>query len=959
MSISYTPDFEQLNGHDQTILDAPDWHNNTPIFDDSSLEAIQDSSFADYGQLTNGTQPTNGTHATSSPLASLTHDEQRDLFFKALWPNEQAHTYFCSFGRGRFVAWDVPTIASFINQRNNQDLYFGIGQTNKAMPNKRANRKIGEPDVISIAALFGDFDGQDFDPDIEDIKKLYKDENKLAKEEKRAPNYTNLPKIDPTLGKKGAFEAIKLAESKAGPASIIINSGGGYQAYWLLDKPIKIRQLLDTQDMRRYFEKWQVFIDGDKSAKDLERVYRVPYSYNCKPHYADGPLLATIVKMDTSIRYSISDINALIMAPQMDLSEQAPKAKTSKAKTKKSKVTKAAKTAKTPTIKPKTEQDHEQDITLALTYLNRLKPKRYDTYIDWFNVACALKHRFRDTTQAEKAFQLFDEWSKKSTSYDGTTACKKQWDAIAETTNSINFGSLAFWANEDDPNRTPLESLLEIAESTPNPDDLTDQLPDLIPFALKLTTTELTKFTRLLAKKNVKKGDIRQFRADLKEIRRETGKKTGEQLISGRIVKQGHEVMSELFELGYDFRMNQLDDSIEVNSERLTDGQIAEIEIKMDDLGFTSGQKVEKTYTAYAYQNSYHPIKDYLNSLVWDGHDHIEVLSTYLSSSIPEQAEHLFYNETFLDKTDGKLCTWHHAAFRRWLVGAVSKVFGASQNTMIVLDGPQGIGKSYLSQWLASPMSEYFLESAINTEDKDSLIRLAQNWIWEVAELGATTRKSDREALKSLLTLDKVVVRKAYSKTDMRKRALASFIGTINNEAGFLGDPTGNRRFLVVPLTGIAQEYSTLLNPHQIWAQAMSLYLDSGETGNLTTCERGIQTEINKAYTTQTASSDLLDDLYMITHDKDDKAPITEVLKVLQVDGFRGTSSQAKREIERWMTLNNIKKSKRSRFYGARKSCYIGIKIKDERCEICGKPKKLGGLLTMQGVRTCFDCKTT
>ena len=57
-------------------------------------------------------------------------------------------------------------------------------------------------------------------------------------------------------------------------------------------------------------------------------------------------------------------------------------------------------------------------------------------------------------------------------------------------------------------------------------------------------------------------------------------------------------------------------------------------------------------------------------------------------------------------------------------------------------------------------MAEYYHEGAINPEDKDCRIRLMSTWIWTVSELGATTRKNDREALKSFLTLETVRDRK-------------------------------------------------------------------------------------------------------------------------------------------------------------------------------------------------------
>ncbi|MCP4385592.1 MAG: hypothetical protein GY798_29990, partial [Hyphomicrobiales bacterium] len=114
-------------------------------------------------------------------------------------------------------------------------------------------------------------------------------------------------------------------------------------------------------------------------------------------------------------------------------------------------------------------------------------------------------------------------------------------------------------------------------------------------------------------------------------------------------------------------------------------------------------------------------------------------------------------------------------------------------------------------------------------------------------EVGRITKRSDRDALKHLITVRKVTVRKPYGRYDTVKPALASLIGTINNEAGFLTDPTGNRRFLVCRLTAIDWRYARQIDPHQVWAEAVALY-QSGEPGLPTPEETRLQQAINQTY---------------------------------------------------------------------------------------------------------------
>jgi len=281
--------------------------------------------------------------------------------------------------------------------------------------------------------------------------------------------------------------------------------------------------------------------------------------------------------------------------------------------------------------------------------------------------------------------------------------------------------------------------------------------------------------------------------------------------------------LAALATLGYSFRLNILDDTVEVNESPLTDILIAQIRTRMRDIGYIKYLgAMEDAYTTVAANNPYHPIKAYLESLKWDGKPYIDTLATYFTD------------------TQGIFGLW----LKKWLVGAVGKVYGQAQNYMFVLEGRQDKGKSYFSKWLC-PLPKYFVETSIRPDDKDYLIRLAKTWIWEVTELGATIRKADREALKAFITLGDITARKSYGKRDINKPALASFIGTVNDEAGFLNDPTGSRRFLACTLTHIDWSY-TQINVSDIWAEAYHLY-QSGYSWRLTTDEQKRQAEINEA----------------------------------------------------------------------------------------------------------------
>lgn len=363
-----------------------------------------------------------------------------------------------------------------------------------------------------------------------------------------------------------------------------------------------------------------------------------------------------------------------------------------------------------------------------------------------------------------------------------------------------------------------------------------------------------------------------------------------------------------LRQLGYTFRMNELDDSIEVNGERISDSLTAKIRCQMRDAGFLRTAEMEDAYIAQAYLKRYHPIKEYLMGLVWNGEDNIHRLSEHFTDA--------------------------HAVFevwlRKWMIGACAKVFEAEQNPMFVLDGAQGIGKSEFVRWLC-PLKERFVEAALAPDDKDSDVRLITMWIWEVSELGATTRKSDYEALKAFLTKRTVTVRVPYGRYDIKKPACASFIGTVNNSSGVLSDPTGSRRFLMCQLTDIDWTYQQTLDIAQVWAEAMAAYI-AHEDWRLTPDEARKAVEINELYEIEDIVEGILKKHFTIDPTEETWwMPTAEILKILEnpyLGAMRGTTKSNAMMLAATMTRLKCKKRKSTNINGQRVWGYHGIRIK-------------------------------
>jgi Virulence-associated protein E-like domain/Primase C terminal 2 (PriCT-2) len=269
--------------------------------------------------------------------------------------------------------------------------------------------------------------------------------------------------------------------------------------------------------------------------------------------------------------------------------------------------------------------------------------------------------------------------------------------------------------------------------------------------------------------------------------------------------------------LGYSFRLNLMDDSIwfggvniDVGMEQgrmMSDILLGCIEYEIGNYQYKNYRIIWNCILKMASESAFHPVRDYLNPLVWDGEDHIEKLCSYF------QTEDEF--QKYLTK---------------WLVGAVAKAYAGPNGVeavWLVMDGDQNIGKSYFCQWLCKALPNMFIEDIYNPENKDDKIRMLQKWIWEVKEIKSTIRKTDHETLKGSITQKVVSVRKPYGKSDTTKPVLSSYIGTLNDDGtGFLNDYTGTRRYMTVKILKIDFGYSGTggVDVNQLWAQAKQLY---------------------------------------------------------------------------------------------------------------------------------------
>ena len=228
--------------------------------------------------------------------------------------------------------------------------------------------------------------------------------------------------------------------------------------------------------------------------------------------------------------------------------------------------------------------------------------------------------------------------------------------------------------------------------------------------------------------------------------------------------------------------------------------------------GTFSARNYDIAVTKVADDRAYHPIREFIESLPeWDKIPRVDTL--------------------LVDYLGAADTAYVRAVTRKTLCAAISRVLrpGCKFDSMLVLNGPQGVGKSTLIAKLAG---EWFSDSLNlgDTKDKTAAEKLQGYWILEIGEL-AGLKKAEVETLRSFLSRQNDIYRAAFGKRATPHLRQCVFFGTTNAESGYLRDTTGNRRFWPVKTPGSGKKQSWNLTHEeilQIWAEAL-VYVRQGE----------------------------------------------------------------------------------------------------------------------------------
>lgn len=192
--------------------------------------------------------------------------------------------------------------------------------------------------------------------------------------------------------------------------------------------------------------------------------------------------------------------------------------------------------------------------------------------------------------------------------------------------------------------------------------------------------------------------------------------------------------------------------------------------------------------------------------------------------------------------------------FRKWLIQCIALAHNSANyqeaaEGVLVIQGPQGIGKTTLFRKLAV-RSDWLAEGVtLDMKNKDYIIQAVGVWIAELGELESTLKK-EQASLKAFITQKMDRIRAPYAREATDRPRRTSFGATVNQEA-FLRDETGARRFWVVPVEDMDTDELNRLPPEwfvQLWAEVYLWWWESPQGFRLSRTEREHLNQLNQQY---------------------------------------------------------------------------------------------------------------
>lgn len=236
----------------------------------------------------------------------------------------------------------------------------------------------------------------------------------------------------------------------------------------------------------------------------------------------------------------------------------------------------------------------------------------------------------------------------------------------------------------------------------------------------------------------------------------------------------------------------------------LTDERLTEIESDISrryQYSNVPRSALSDSVRAWASKKTFHPVKTYLEGLVWDGAPRLENMAVEVLGSREDISK---------------------VYVRKWAISAVARVYepGCKVDTTLILIGKQGARKSTFFREMAGV--EFFSDTPIDLSHKDAYMQIHEPWIYEFAEFEGAVRKADVTRIRNFLSSSWDSFRAPYAREVKKHPRSCSIVGTAN-ATSIARDEEGSRRFWIIDVGPIDIEY-VIANRDQIWAEAVHLY---------------------------------------------------------------------------------------------------------------------------------------